>query len=334
MNAVRVALVTCRELPQLDADTRRLIAPLAARGISATPAIWDDSDVDWTLFDLVVVRCCWDYAGRRGEFLDWAASVPHVANPLAVLAWNTHKRYLRDLAASGIPTVQTMWLEPTHESSLLPETGDWVIKPAVSLASLDTGRYRMHDPEERRLAANHVRRLHADGRLVMVQPYMQTIDDQGEAALVYFGGVFSHAMRKGAVLTGPDTGIDRRFQPQGGVKLSRYRPTSKELAAAERVLAAVPCSRNELLYARVDLVTDQDGCPVLMELELTEPQLYFHDVPAAADRMAAVILAYARSAVIHQGDRIGTHAPLYQNGEEFNEKTLAFLQRRADAAVV
>jgi hypothetical protein len=295
-----VAFATCRELPQLDADARRLIAPLAARGVLASPAVWDDPDIDWARFDLVVVRSCWDYARRRREFLEWAARVPRLANPAPVLAWNTDKSYLSDLAARGIPVVPTDWLRPGQGWSL-PDRGGWVIKPAVSLASLDTGRYQLEDPGERRLAAEHVRRLHADDRVVMMQPYLRAVDDQGETALVYLNGVFSHAMRKAAVLTGPDTGIDRRFQPHGGLSLRRHRPTRRELAAAERVLDGIPWMRNQLLYARVDLISDRDADPVLMELELTEPQLYFHDVPTATDRMTAIIEEYARR---HHGDRL------------------------------
>jgi hypothetical protein len=111
----RVALVTCKELPDLDEDTRRLIAPLAARGMAATPAIWDDPEVDWKYFDLVVVRSCWDYVCRRHEFLEWVARVPYLANPAAVLAWNTHKGYLRDLAVRNVPIVPTSWLPPQEE---------------------------------------------------------------------------------------------------------------------------------------------------------------------------------------------------------------------------
>jgi hypothetical protein len=265
----RVALVTCRDLPDLDEDTRRLIAPLAARGISATPAIWDDPDVDWTRFDLAVVRSCWDYVPRRDEFLEWAARVPSLANPATVLAWNTHKSYLQELAGRDVPMVPTKWLQPQDEWTP-PELGDWVIKPAVSMASLDTGRYRLDDRDQRRLAVDHVRRLHAEGRAVMVQPYMRGIDNEGETSLVYLGGVFSHAVRKAAVLTGPDIGVDRRFMPQGGLCLLAHRPTTRELMTANQVLAAVPAARHQLLYARVDLVSGPDGCPVLMELEPEE----------------------------------------------------------------
>jgi hypothetical protein len=285
---LRVALVTCKELPDLDEDTRRLIGPLAARGIAATAAIWDDPEVDWKYFDLVVVRSCWDYVSRRNEFLEWASRVPKLANPAAVLAWNTHKGYLRDLAARDVPIVPTTRLPP-DEKWTAPERGDWVIKPAVSLASLGTGRYRMDDRHQRRLAAEHVRRVHAGGGTVMLQPYMRGIDYEGETSLVYLGGVFSHAMRKAAVLTGPDVGVDRRFLPQGGLHLRAHQPTTRELMTANQVLAAVPENRQQLLYARVDLVSGPDGRPVLMELELTEPQLYFCDAPGAAERMAAAI---------------------------------------------
>jgi hypothetical protein len=236
----------------------------------------------------IVVRSCWDYVPRRAEFLDWAARVSHLANPAAVLAWNTHERYLRDLAARGVPIVPTTWLEPTDEWPT-PESGDWVIKPAVSVASLDAGRYAMDDRDQRRLAVEHVHRLQAGARAVMVQPYMRGVDDEGETTLVYLGGVFSHAMRKAAVLTGPDVGIDRRFQPRGGLDLRMHRPTAQELLTGDQVLAAVPGGRDQLLYARVDLVPGQDGNPVLLELELTEPQLYFGDVHGTADQMAGAI---------------------------------------------
>ena len=293
----RVALVTCRELPRLDEDTRRLIPPLAARGIAGTPAVWDDLGVDWEDFDLVVVRSCWDYVPRRDEFLKWAARIPHLANPATVISWNTHKRYLKDLAAVGIPVVPTTWIEPAQDWTL-PERGDWVIKPAVSMASLDSGRYCMADRGQQHLAVEHVRRLHANRRAVMMQPYIRAVDDAGETSLVYLGGVFSHAMRKAAVLTGPDVGRDRRFEPQGSLRLQRHQPTARELHTADQVLAAVPGGPSQLLYARVDLVSNEDGRPVLMELELTEPQLYFGAAPGAVAHMVAAIQRRVLAAVV------------------------------------
>jgi len=287
----RVALVTCAEVPELDSDTRLLIEPLAALGISATPAVWDDPHIDWSAFDLAVVRSPWDYLHRRAEFLAWANRVPRLANPADVLEWNTDKRYLQGLADSGLPVVPTVWLQPEQEWTS-PKNGEWVIKPAVSLASLDTGRYRLDDPGQRRLAVDHVRRLQQAGRTVMVQPYLSGIDIEGETSLVYVGGVFSHALRRGPVLDGPDTGIDRRFQPDWEHDLRERQPAASQLALAEQVLATVPGGPERLLYARVDLLPGPDGEPVLIELELTEPVLFLAQAPGAVERFAAAIAAH------------------------------------------
>ncbi len=293
--APRVALVTCAEVPELDADTRTLLAPLAARGVAAEPVVWDDATAVWAGFDLAVVRSCWDYVPRRAEFLAWARSVPRLANPPEVLAWNTDKRYLRDLAAAGVPLVPTTWVAP-RQAWTAPQRGEWVLKPVVSIASLDTGRYRLADPQQRRLAVEHLRRLQAAGRTVMVQPYLRAVDSYGETALVFLGGRFSHAMRKGAVLDGPDTGVHRRFLHDGGLELQPSQPSAVERMVAARVLAAVPGGPRGLLYARVDLVPGPNGQPLLMEL-LTEPQLFLGYAPGAADRLAAAITAWIRRAL-------------------------------------
>jgi hypothetical protein len=125
----------------------------------------------------------------------------------------------------------------------------------------------------------------------MVQPYVSRLDEDGETSLVFIAGTFSHAMRKGAVITGPDVGIDRRFLPQGGLNLRARTPTPAQFAVAEKALSAVPGGPARLLYARVDLVPGLEGAPLLMELELTEPQLYFGLRPKAANRFAAAVAA-------------------------------------------
>jgi hypothetical protein len=293
----QVALVTCAEVPELDSDTRLLVDPLAALGISAAPSVWNDPNIDWSVFDLAVVRSPWDYLHRRAEFLAWANRVPRLANPADILEWNTDKRYLQELAGSGVPVVPTVWLQP-EQQWISPEQGEWVIKPAVSLASLDTGRYRLDDPGQRRLAVDHVRRLQQAGRTVMVQPYLAGVDTEGETSLVYVGGAFSHAIRRGPVLDGPDTGIDRRFQHDWEHDLRERLPATSQLALAEQVLAAVPGGPERLLYARVDLLPGLDGAPVLIEIELTEPVLFLGHALGAAERFAAAIAACVSSTVM------------------------------------
>ena len=288
-----VALVTCADVPDLDHDSVRLIAPLETRGLVVSTVVWDDPAVDWDSFDLCVVRSCWDYPVRHVEYLAWLDRVPRLANPPSVIAWNMHKRYLSDLAAEGVPTVATTWVHPT-ETWAPPPDGTWVIKPAVSLAALDTGKYRMDDTTQRKQAVSHVGRLQNAARTVMIQRHMPAVDREGETCLVFIDGRFSHAIRKRAVLMGPDTGVDRRFEPPGALQVEPCKPDLCQVLTARHALAAVPGAPFRLLYARVDLVDDTRGRPVVLELELIEPQLYLASASDGAERLANAIAVRAR----------------------------------------
>jgi len=287
-----VALATCAELPDLDPDDRLLLAPLAQIGVDVAVVVWDDPGVDWAAFDLVVLRNTWDYARRRDEFVAWTRTVPALANPAEVVAWNTDKRYLRELADAGIPVVPTTWLEP-GEAWLPPTDGEWVIKPAVSAGSVDTGRYDCGSPDQGALAAAHVARLQTAGRLVMVQPYVSSVDTYGETALLYLGGAYSHAIRKGPMLRGPDGGEAGLFVEE---QITARAPTEAERALAEATLGALPFPADTLLYARVDLLDSGAGSsgPVVIEVELTEPSLFVGTAPGASERFAAALVRRLR----------------------------------------
>ncbi|MFC8617594.1 RimK family alpha-L-glutamate ligase [Micromonospora purpureochromogenes] len=289
----RVALVTCDRLADLDPDDRLVLAPLAARGVTAEVAVWDDPRVDWAGYDLVVLRSPWDYALRRDEFVAWAQTVPALVNPADVVRWNTDKRYLGELSAAGMPVVQTSWVAPGESWRPPADSGEYVIKPAVSAGSQDTGRYDLADPGHRELAAAHVRRLSDAGRLTMVQPYLDAVDTAGETALLFLAGpqglAFSHAIRKGAMLDGPDLGVEGLYKPE---EISARTAGAEQLAVAERVLAEVPGGSERLLYARVDLIPGPDGAPVLVELELTEPSLFLGYADGAAERLADAVLTH------------------------------------------
>lgn len=270
-----------------------MLAPLAARGIAAEAVVWDDPAVTWTAYDLTVLRSPWDYALRRDEFVAWARTVPTLANPADVVAWNTDKRYLAELAAAGVPTVPTAWVEPGADWHPPADTGEYVIKPAVSAGSQDTGRYDLADPEHRKLAAAHLRRLGGAGRVAMVQPYLDAVDTAGETALLFLAGpdglVFSHAIRKGPMLTGPDLGVAALYKEE---RIESRTATPAQRDAAERALAAVPGGPDRLLYARVDLIPGPDGAPVLVELELTEPSLFVGYADGAPDRLAEAVATH------------------------------------------
>jgi glutathione synthase/RimK-type ligase-like ATP-grasp enzyme len=283
---VRIALATCAGLPDLDPDDQLLIEPLRALGVDPIPAIWDDGDTDWASFDLVVIRNTWDYPARRDEFLAWTRRVDQLVNPADVVAWNTDKRYLADLAAAGVPVVPTTWLSP-GESVVLPPAGRHVLKPAVGAGSLDAAAFSLHDAHEEALAYEHATRLLSAGKTVMVQPYLHAIEERGETALIFLGGEYSHAVSKGAMLVG-DRGLEA-----GGLYVSETiaprEPMDDDLSVARDALAAVPGGPDRLAYARVDLVPDANGSPLLIELELTEPSLFLGTSPGSADRFANVL---------------------------------------------
>lgn len=282
--ARRVALATCAELPDLDEDGPALLAALALRGIQAAPVVWDDPAVDWSSFDLSVIRTTWDYPLRRAEFLAWADGVPRLRNAANVVRWNTDKRYLHDLADAGVPIVPTRFLDP-GEAVTLPTGGEYVVKPAVGAGGRDTARYGGADAAR---ALTHVSALHAVGRTVMVQPYLSKVADHGETSVVHIGGRFSHGARKAALLNGPGATVDDHYRREA---ISARGPQAVELAVAERVLRAAPGGPTGLLYARVDLLPGADGSPVLLELEVTEPSLFLGFAPGAVDRFADAITA-------------------------------------------
>jgi hypothetical protein len=246
-----------------------------------------DAVCDWGAFDLVVVRSTWDYARRVSEFLTWVEHVSRatlLANPAEVIRWNMNKRYLRDLAQAGVPVVPTMYLSPGNQFEL-PEA-DIVVKPVISAGARNTGRYR---PTERVEAIEHVRMLHREGADAMVQSYVKEIDTMGERALVFFDGKFSHAMRKDAVLQ--KSGIDNDRFPHPN--LGRYTPSDAELTVAASALKAVRGSDRPLPYARVDMVPGPEGAPVLMEIELIEPNLFMVWSDGAVQRFVTGLANFA-----------------------------------------
>jgi glutathione synthase/RimK-type ligase-like ATP-grasp enzyme len=291
---VRIAIVTARAATGTDEDEALLLAALAEAGASAEVVVWDDPFATWASYDLAVVRSTWDYAPRRNEFLSWArstAGVTRLRNEPDVLTWNTDKGYLPELAASGIDVVPTALLRP-GEDLRLPENEEFVVKPAVSAGSVDTARYSRTDAERARL---HVRRLWEAGRTVLVQPYQASVDERGETALLFVDGQFSHAARKGALLQ-PGGGLGAAAGELFAVEsMSPTEPTPAERALAEATLDAAPFDRTSLLYARVDVVADEDGAPLLLELELTEPSMFLAHAPRqVVGNFARSIVAAAR----------------------------------------
>jgi glutathione synthase/RimK-type ligase-like ATP-grasp enzyme len=280
----RVALATCAHFPDGDADDAGL--PEAIGGDVAF-VVWDDPAVDWSSYDLVVVRSVWDYQGQRDAFLAWARRVgERLVNPPEVLAWNTDKRYLRELADAGLPVVPTALVEP-GETFAAPD-GEYVVKPTVSAGSRDTARFGGDGSDDAARAGALVEAIHASGRTAMVQPYVPSVDERGETALLFFDGAFSHAIHKGPLLR---RGEDPTSDVFAAETIEPRAATEAERAVASRVVehAVARLGAGPLAYARVDLVEDASGDPLLLELELAEPSLFFAGAPGRLSQFAAAL---------------------------------------------
>jgi glutathione synthase/RimK-type ligase-like ATP-grasp enzyme len=279
---VDVILVTASDLPRPDADAEPLEAAVRARGLRAATRAWDDPSVEWGGARVCVIRSTWNYVRHYPRFLAWAedcARASRLENPLSVVRWNSHKRYMVELGARGLPVVPTRIVttgDAVDLGALMAEWGELVIKPAVSVGSIDTiraGRDRLDE------ARRHLDALVARGE-ALVQPYYRSVEEYGERCLIWIAGAFTHAVRKGA-----------RFAADAERVSDAVPIATDERVAAEQLLAAAPAP---VLYARVDLARDDDGRPRLMELELVEPCLFLDRAPAARERLADAIAEIAR----------------------------------------
>jgi glutathione synthase/RimK-type ligase-like ATP-grasp enzyme len=277
----RIALCTWSDPSYVDPEPPQIAEALRSLGFEAEVVVWHD-DVDWASFDLVVIRSTWDYFDRLEEFLDWADrvdSVSRIINSPKIIRWNSHKGYLAQLGEAGIPVLPSLALAKGAarpvEQMLAREWGEVVIKPAVDGGA----RGALKGPANSPGTAEHLGRLVEAGDTI-VQPYAPSVE-LGETSLFFFGGAFSHAVRKV-----PQPG-DYRVQAMHGGSEEDHEPTPEELEVATRAMALAP---DELVYARVDLL-EVAGLPTLMELELIEPDLFLRTAPGSVERFAAAVAA-------------------------------------------
>lgn len=285
--AMKIALVTCSDLPGWEKDDHPLHAELQGRGVAFEQPAWD-GDVDWSSYDAALIRTTWDYMPRRDAFVAWAEATQQVTrlfNPAEVIRWNTHKGYLRDLAARGVPIAPTLWAEPGETldvAKAISEQG-WsrgFIKPVVGACAVGTLRFDADEAGLQRAQA-HVDAMLAGGEGVMLQPYLAQVEVKGELSAIVFDGEISHAVQKIPV---PG---DYRVQDDHGA--SDHPVTLDEgqrelfLSVMTEAHALAPGLKGApLLYARVDVMWDDDDALCVTELELVEPSLFFRHGPDGA----------------------------------------------------
>ena len=273
--AIRVA--TCTSLPEVDVDARPLAEAFVRAGARAELVAWDDPHAAWDTRVPVVLRSPWNYAQQPEAFLAWIDRIAAVAplwNPAAIVRGNLRKRYLLELAARGVATVPTTLVErgETVDLASCSGGGRFVIKPEIGAGSWMTRAFASdRDPA----AGPFLAEVTARGA-ALVQPYVASVEAYGERSLVWIDGELSHAIRKAPRFAGDAESVT------GPVPIA-----ADERALAEAALAPIAA---DILYARVDLARAADGQPMVMELELVEPSLFFARQPGAADRFVAGLL--------------------------------------------
>ena len=283
MPAPRIAIATCASYDREMVDDELLAGALTERGCEAEALAWDDPKVDWSAFDLCLIRSTWDYHDKHRELLTWTRRVEaatKLQNPADLVAWNIDKTYLRELAERGVPIVPTVWVDRDDGAALdevLAAEG-WdaaVVKPAIDLGARNLHRARV-GKRSRALELALQRSPKA-----MVQPFLPSLETDGELSLTFIDGKLTHAVRKRAAAG------DFRVQSIWGGTTVRVDPRPAELQLAEQALTQL---EGPPLYARVDVVAGLDGAPCLIELELIEPNLYLTHHPPAAEALADAAL--------------------------------------------
>ena len=265
-------------------DGDHLIPALARLGIAGVPIAWGGR-LEATDFDGVVIRSTWDYIDDPRRFLDWCEETSRripVANPVNVLAWNSDKRYLRDLELAGVATIPTLWVG-TGENLAGPPWERFVVKPTISAGARSSATYEWSSLRE---ASRHVDAITAGGVVAMIQPHLSSIDREGEIGVYVIGGEVSHAIRKFGVLqAGAPPVAD--FALARGQRVEACPVPEEHARFARTVLDRVPGGAERLLDARVDLARGERGELLLLELECIEPNLFLDSHPAAPMRSPA-----------------------------------------------
>ena len=295
---VTVALATAARLPSGMADTPGLSAALAGNGTAVQVRAWDDPEADWHQFALVVPHCTWDYLERQQEFRRWLQACDRhglLPNPLGLLDWSLDKAYLLELAAQGIavpPTVRFDRGDEAHPARLRERFGrtPLVVKPSVGGGGHRV--WRCAGPED----AADVARTQMPAESVLVQAFQPAVVTDGEYSAVFIEGRLSHVVRKC-----PKDG-DFRVHRRYGATRETVDVQPWMAAYGRRVLSA---ALSMPLYARVDFLLPRPGAPVLMELELLEPDLYLRECPGADVRFAAALAARARRCALDHSGRPG-----------------------------
>nr|WP_309760795.1 hypothetical protein [Flavobacterium sp.] len=281
---MKIAILTCEKLPDLNPEDQNIITELAKHNIDAKATIWDDKTVNWTDFDYLIFRNTWDYFEKETEFKIWLDQIEKLGiktlNPIAIIQQNIHKFYLRDLQKLGVTILPTVFIDKTNHlnlTELIPS--HWkraVIKPAFSAGSYLTEVFDVSEIQ----TINEKYKSIATEKELLLQEFMSEIQTIGETSFIFFDKKFSHAVNKKPV------DGDFRVQSLFGGQYILVQPTTTLIEKTQKIVNTFP---DHLLYARVDGIIINSELH-LMEIECIEPDLYFNLSENALERFVNAIV--------------------------------------------
>ena len=281
---MKIAILTCEKLPDLNPEDRKIIPALAKHNIEATAAIWDDKTINWNDFDYLIFRNTWDYFEKETEFKIWLDQIAQLEiktlNPIKIITQNIHKFYLREMEKQGITILPTVFIDKTEHLNLAelipPNWKKAVIKPAFSAGSYLTEVFEISEIQ----AISEKYKTIAAEKELLLQEFMPEIQTLGETSFIFFNKKFSHAVNKKPVEG------DFRVQSLFGGKYTLVQPNEELIEKAQKIVDSLP---KDLLYARVDGILIENEL-YLMEIECIEPDLYFDLSENSLERFVAAII--------------------------------------------
>ena len=245
---------------------------------------WNDTNFNWSSTKSAIFRSTWDYFDQFSKFRNWLELVKeqcYLINPYKQINWNLDKHYLLDLQKLDLPIVESVFV--SKKTQLKLETisksknrKDIVIKPTISGAARHT--YHLKNDEIKKFQDKWLSLTNNED--FMVQEFQKNILSTGEIAVMLFGGEYSHSVLKKAKKG------DFRVQDDFGGSVEKINPSLEIIELAEKTVKSL---KTMPIYARVDIIFDNDSNPVISELELIEPELWFRFKEESAYKLAEIV---------------------------------------------
>ena len=278
----KCAFLTIKDLSGFESYDHLLIEPMKENGWDVSFIPWDKLNQNWNNFDLVIVRSTWNYQNHLDEFLNVLRMIDQskalLLNPLPLIEWNVNKTYLKDLKKNGIPIIPSLFFEDFDIDKVMGSFNTFdsekvIIKPTVGANADKIMIIKNSDTMDKLKKTKDTYK----NRAFILQPFINSIKKDGEMSLIFFNKGFSHGLSKV-----PKKGDFRVQEEHGGTLKLLKNLDEQKINLCKEILSLLPY---DFFYSRIDLVVDE-GNPLLMEIEVIEPSLYFNLEPKSANLFA------------------------------------------------